>query len=92
MAVQTLLAREMANPPREPRLLRHLIQTSLRIGGTVALGLSLLTFWRRDAILRGLTTNVQIRAAAMQIFPVVLLTQVLKGLVSFVVPHLLTVR
>jgi putative MATE family efflux protein len=59
--------------------LRHLIATSVTYGGVVAISLSLLTFWRRDVLLRGLTSNVEIQRAAAQIFPVVLLTQVAKG-------------
>jgi putative MATE family efflux protein len=59
--------------------LRHLISTSVTYGGVVAISLSLLTFWRRDVLLRGLTSNVEIQRAAAQIFPVVLLTQVAKG-------------
>jgi putative MATE family efflux protein len=58
---------------------RHLIQTSMSAGGTVAVGLSLLTYWRRDALLRSLTSDMAIRNAAANIFPVVLLTQVAKG-------------
>jgi putative MATE family efflux protein len=59
--------------------LRHLISTSVTYGGVVAIGLSLLTYWRRDILLRGLTTNVEIQTAAAHIFPVVLFTQVAKG-------------
>ena len=81
VAVQTLLAREMADASHPPAvraaLVRHLIRTSVVLGGTVATVLSLTTFWRRDWILSGLTTNPAIRAAAASIFPIVLFTQVL---------------
>jgi putative MATE family efflux protein len=111
VAVQTLLAREMAeattptaastettgsstsendkksvqqpiimNPILRAKRIRHLIRTSVWCGGSVAMILSLVTFWRRDAILASLTTNVAIQQAAASIFPAVLLTQVLKGL------------
>lgn len=85
VAVQTLLARELSDetshsPRVRSALLRHLIKTATLIGGGVATALSLSTFWRRDLILAGLTTNKAVQAAAAQIFPVVLLTQVLKGL------------
>jgi putative MATE family efflux protein len=89
IAVQTLLAREMggaisgnkaaAATTKTTQRVRHLIQTSMTAGGTVAIGLSLLTYWRRDALLQSLTSDVAIRTAASNIFPVVLLTQVAKG-------------
>ena len=81
VAVQTLLAREMADSrPNKPQLIRHLIKTSVGFGGIVATILSLSTYASRRGVVAGLTTNVAIQKAAMQIFPVVLLTQVLKGL------------
>ena len=85
VAVQTLLARELAdNQTHSPRIkakmVRHLINTSLLIGGSVATGLSLTTFLQKESILRGLTTNLAIREASAVIFPAVLLTQVFKGL------------
>lgn len=85
VAVQTLLARELADnqthtPAVKAKMVRHLINTSLLMGGTVATGLSLTTFLQRDSILRGLTTNLAIREASTVIFPAVLLTQVFKGL------------
>lgn len=82
VAVQTLIAREMARPDSKskPAILRHLISTSVGFGGGVAFLLSLSTFWRRDMILAGLTTNAAVRTAAASIFPAVLATQVLKGL------------
>jgi Na+-driven multidrug efflux pump len=85
VAVQTLLARELADnkthsPAIKAKLVRHLINTSLFIGGTVATCLSLTTFLQRDSILRGLTNNIAIREASVVIFPAVLLTQVFKGL------------
>ncbi|CAB9512790.1 Protein DETOXIFICATION [Seminavis robusta] len=85
VAVQTLLARELADTTTYPQpvrrqLIRHLINTSILIGGGVAGLLSLTTFFQRDSILRGLTSNAAIRDASAAIFPVVLVTQTLKGL------------
>eukprot|EP00532_Pseudo-nitzschia_australis_P017296 CAMPEP_0168246166 /NCGR_PEP_ID=MMETSP0141_2-20121125/189_1 /TAXON_ID=44445 /ORGANISM="Pseudo-nitzschia australis, Strain 10249 10 AB" /LENGTH=564 /DNA_ID=CAMNT_0008181807 /DNA_START=110 /DNA_END=1804 /DNA_ORIENTATION=- len=85
VAVQTLLARELADsqthsPAIKAKLIRHLINTSLILGGGVASALSFTTFLQRDSILRGLTTNLAIREASTVIFPAVLLTQVFKGL------------
>jgi putative MATE family efflux protein len=78
----------VAQPPRnkytpqriQAELVRHLITTSIWLGGGVATALACVTYLRRDWILTGLTTNVEIQAAAGAIFPVVLLTQILKGL------------
>lgn len=61
-------------------VVRHLINTSLLIGGGVATALSLTTYLQKDSVLRGLTTNVAVQEAAAAIFPAVLLTQVFKGL------------
>jgi putative MATE family efflux protein len=85
VAVQTLLARELADttshdPVTKSKLVRHLITTGLTLGGGVATILSLTTYFRRDWILAGLTTHLPIQQAAASIFPVVLLTQVFKGL------------
>ena len=88
VAVQTLLARELgraeknnnSNNINQAVLIRHLISTSLWLGGGVATLLSLATYAGRDTILRVLTTDAGVRAAAVHIFPAVLVTQVLKGL------------
>lgn len=85
VAVQTLLARELADkktysPVIKAKLIRHLINTALFLGGGVAAGLSLTTFLQKDSILRGLTTSTAIREASAIIFPAVLLTQIFKGL------------
>eukprot|EP00804_Cyclotella_cryptica_P025173 CCRYP_016972-RB/>CCRYP_016972-RB protein AED:0.10 eAED:0.10 QI:86/1/1/1/1/1/6/81/568 len=88
VAVQTLLAREISGGVREnsrdatmrASRVRHLIDGSILVGGTVAGALSLLTYFQRESVLRGLTTDVGIRQASRMIFPAVLVTQVLKGL------------
>ena len=84
VAVQTLLAREMADtdtyaPDVRAALIRHLINLSIVLGGGVATILSLSTWWRRDVILASLTSSKAVQAAAAGIFPAVLTTQVLKG-------------
>jgi Na+-driven multidrug efflux pump len=92
VAVQTLLAREMADnethgPAVRAALVRHLIRTSVGFGGFVAAALSISTYLRRDWILAGLTTDPGVRAAAAAAFPAVLATQVLKGLAYPVRPR-----
>ena len=68
------------SPPVKAKVIRHLINTSILLGGGVATVLSLTTYLQQTSILRGLTTNLQVRAASKAIFPVVLVTQVFKGL------------
>lgn len=62
------------------KVIRHIINTSLIIGGGVASTLSLTTFFQRDSVLRGLTSSAAVQEASKVIFPPVLVTQVLKGL------------
>ncbi len=54
---------------------RHLINGSILVGGIVAGSLSLITFFQREGVLRGLTTDVSVREASAIIFPAVLITQ-----------------
>lgn len=68
------------SPSVKSKVIRHLINTSIIFGGGVATVLSLTTYLQQTSILRGLTTNLQVRAASQAIFPVVLVTQVFKGL------------
>lgn len=85
VAVQTLLARQLSDttthsPSVRRQLVEYLINRSILLGGGVATVLSLFTFFQRQSILAGLTTNVAVQQVAAGIFPMVLVTQVLKGL------------
>jgi len=85
VAVQTLLARELADKTTHSKsvrakIVRHLISTSLLLGGGVASLLSLTTYLQRESVLSGLTTSSAVRSASATIFPAVLVTQVFKGL------------
>ena len=85
VAVQTLLAREIADTKSRSeymraKAVRHLINTSIGIGGVVAAGLSLTTYLQQSKVLAGLTSNLAVREAATGIMPAVLATQVAKGL------------
>ena len=85
VAVQTLLAREIADTKSRSeyvraKAVRHLINTSIGIGGVVATGLSLTTYLQKSKVLAGLTSNLAVREAAAGIMPAVLATQVAKGL------------
>lgn len=79
VAVQTLLARELADDSRPPKLriaaLKHLINGSIVSGGIVALTLSFVTFFKRSYVIAGLTTNTAVQATALSFFPAVLATQ-----------------
>ena len=55
--------------------IRHLIDGSILVGGLVAGSLSMLTYFQRESVLRGLTTDAGIREASRVIFPAVLITQ-----------------
>jgi len=85
VAVQTLLARELADETTRSstaraKAVRFLIDGSIAVGGFVAASLSLTTYLQRHSVLKGLTNNVAVREASLAIFPAVLVTQVLKGL------------
>lgn len=81
VAVQTLLAREIATDDQsttavnKAKNVRHLINSSILVGGAVALSLSGVTFLKRDSVLKGLTSSVDVRKVSMRIFPAVLVTQ-----------------
>jgi Na+-driven multidrug efflux pump len=68
------------SPKIRAALVKHLINGSIVLGGCVAAILSLTTYFQRDSILMGLTTNADVRSAAAVIFPMVLATQTAKGL------------
>jgi putative MATE family efflux protein len=85
VAVQTLLAREIADDTSRPpvvrqKAVRHLVNGSIVAGGGVATCLSLLTYFKRVSVMQGLTNNPAVQQTALSIFPAVLATQVLKGL------------
>lgn len=85
VAVQTLLAREIADDNSRPAIVRqkavrHLINGSIFAGGIVATSLSMITFLKRQSVMQGLTNNIAVQETALAIFPAVLATQILKGL------------
>jgi len=84
VAVQTLLAREIADDKSRPayvrrKAVRHLVNGSIFVGSSVAAILSLVTYFNRNSVMAGLTSNTAIRDASLAIFPAVLATQVAKG-------------
>jgi len=81
IAAQSLLAREYPFDSTVKRLsVRHVIRRSLLLGLLVSGALSVTTFLNQDAVLNQLTKSTEVFAAAARIMPVVLLTQLFKGL------------
>eukprot|EP00559_Dactyliosolen_fragilissimus_P002943 CAMPEP_0184862522 /NCGR_PEP_ID=MMETSP0580-20130426/6985_1 /TAXON_ID=1118495 /ORGANISM="Dactyliosolen fragilissimus" /LENGTH=649 /DNA_ID=CAMNT_0027360441 /DNA_START=89 /DNA_END=2038 /DNA_ORIENTATION=- len=66
--------------PIQTVAVRHLIRQSITIGGIVAFALSILTYLQQHSVMASLTSDVAVQTASIAIFPVVLITQVLKGL------------
>jgi Na+-driven multidrug efflux pump len=91
IAMQTLLARELGRgnalddgsasglKTRAP-LVRHIVKRGLTVGLLTASSLASLTLVNRRGVICGLTTNPEVRAAAVSVLPFVLLCQALKGL------------
>jgi Na+-driven multidrug efflux pump len=80
VAVQTLLAREIADDTSRPsriraKAIRYLINGSIAVGGAVALSLSALTFTQKGSVISGLTSSEAVQKASLSIFPAVLATQ-----------------
>jgi Na+-driven multidrug efflux pump len=96
VATQTLLAREMGglnaalssgSDAQRAAALQvkrerswHIIRRGCGLGGLVATTLSLGTLLWRNSVVAGLTNSEPIRAACLSIMPIVLFTQVAKGL------------
>ena len=79
VAVQTLLAREIADTSRPNTIraqsTRHLVNGSICVGGFVSITLSLLTFLKRSSLVKSLSSNPEVQAACLAICPAVLITQ-----------------
>lgn len=81
IAIQALIARDMPLLTKRKKIAAsHIMSRGLVFGFLVSSGLTLTTIFNTDNILKGMTTSVEVRAAAKAIMPVVLLTQVFKGL------------
>jgi putative MATE family efflux protein len=82
VAAQALLARELqgADAARKKAAIAHVIKRAILAGGVVSALLSILTWHQQTSVLAGLTSDPAVLAAAAAIMPIVLLTQVSKGL------------
>ena len=81
IAAQALLAREY---PFETQVKKdsvtHVIRRSLLFGFIVSAALSIVTFFNENSVLGELTKSPEVFLAAKAIMPIVLLTQMVKGL------------
>ena len=81
IAVQALLAREMPlTTPMKKVKAGHVMKRALLLGFLVSSGLTITTLKNTDQVLAGMTTSLEVRQAAKAIMPIVLVTQIFKGL------------
>eukprot|EP00600_Ochromonadales_sp_CCMP1393_P006615 CAMPEP_0174960540 /NCGR_PEP_ID=MMETSP0004_2-20121128/3757_1 /TAXON_ID=420556 /ORGANISM="Ochromonas sp., Strain CCMP1393" /LENGTH=513 /DNA_ID=CAMNT_0016208917 /DNA_START=200 /DNA_END=1741 /DNA_ORIENTATION=+ len=82
IAGQALLAREFPfkDDAKRRSAARHIIRRTLVLGWVISAALSLTTLLNQQAVLSKLTRSPEVFKAAEQIMPVVLITQLLKGL------------
>jgi hypothetical protein len=60
--------------------MRHIVKRAVLAGGVASALLSTATWWKQGQVLAGLTSDASVLGAAAAIMPIVLLTQVSKGL------------
>ena len=82
VAAQSLLARELQGTDAARKRIAsiHIIQRAVLAGGLASALLSFFTWWKQSSVLAGLTSDPAVLAAAGAIMPIVLVTQVSKGL------------
>lgn len=82
IAAQSLLARDFPfhNSPRRRVAAAHIIRRALVLGAAISGALSVVTHLQQDRVLSQLTSSAPVFLAAKQIMPVVLATQLFKGL------------
>lgn len=81
IASQALIARDFPfNDPRKIEAARHIIKRSVSLGLLISGTLSALTYFNQKSILNVLTKSPEVFAAASAVMPIVLVTQLFKGL------------
>lgn len=82
VATQTLLAQSMGGEPsaRARAVGKRVLRFSFMSGVAAAGTLSALTYATGKSVIAGMSTDMSVRAAALEVLPLVLLCQVLKGL------------
>ena len=81
VAAQALIARDMPlDSARKKAATAHVIMRALQAGVLISAGLAVATICNTDGVLGSMTTSLEVRAAAAAVMPVVLATQIFKGL------------
>lgn len=81
IAAQALLARDMPlDTQRKKASAAHVIKRALQAGVAVSSALSIATAYNQNGVLLQMTKSPEVRAAAAAVMPVVLFTQIWKGL------------
>lgn len=81
IAAQALLAKDMPlDSQRKKASAAHVIKRALQAGVAVSSLLSVFTFYNQNGVLNQMTKSPEVRAAAAAVMPVVLITQIWKGL------------
>jgi putative MATE family efflux protein len=81
IAAQALLARDYPfDTNRKKESVSHVIRRSLLFGFLVSAALSIVTFYNQNGVLAQLTKSPDVFLAAKAVMPVVLMTQLVKGL------------
>jgi putative MATE family efflux protein len=81
IAAQVLIARDIPlETSRKKAAIAHVINRALQLGVIVSAGLGLVTIYNQNGVLSSMTTSPEVRAAAAAVMPVVLVTQIFKGL------------
>lgn len=81
IAAQALLAREFPYDSKKKKAsVAHVIRRSLLLGLLVSLGLSIATLYNQSGVINQLTKSPEVFKAAEAIMPIVLITQLAKGL------------
>lgn len=81
IATQSLLARDMPLDNIKKRFVAgHIIRRSLLLGSLVSSGLTITTYLNQAAVIHKLTKSLEVFEATKAIMPIVLLTQIFKGL------------
>ena len=66
--------------PKKRAATAHVIMRGLQLGVLVSAVLAVTTILNQNGVLKGMTASAEVRAAAAAVMPVVLVTQIFKGL------------
>jgi putative MATE family efflux protein len=81
IAAQALIARDIPlDSPRKRAATAHVIMRGLQLGILVSAALAMTTIYNQKGVLQGMTASAEVRAAAAAVMPVVLTTQIFKGM------------